>query len=299
MVRYFSGLEVPLYPPQEKEDPFPSLPPLPERFEDWFLKKIQGFSLHPLLKEMYLYALFPGGKRFRARLVYLSGSFLNLPDSSLFPLMGAVEMAHTGALVLDDLPSMDAGVQRRGKPALYRVYGEDMGTLCGVGLMLDAFRLLSDLKGEEKRKLLLISEFGCAVGGEGMVSGQVGDLKDLTGNLTREEVLEIHRKKTGKLIRFSFLSPFLLVEREFPFFSSLLKFGDLLGVLYQMGDDLLDEKEGTGKDRGKDRKKFTFLRFQEEEPEELREALKVREGFPSPLKEVCGDLVRLVLFRRW
>lgn len=278
------------------------LPPsLLVEFEGWLDKTISNLHLHPLLQEVYRYTLLAPGKRFRPQLTFLSSAYLRIPYERVFPLAGAVEMVHTSGLIHDDLPAMDNATTRRGLPTAHLEFGEALAILAGDGLLVDAFLILSAGFFPPSQLVEAMGYLARCAGGEGMVSGQVGDLYDLLPERNPDEVTlrEIHARKTGAIIRASLLLPFLALAPDHPHRSLFEEYAELLGVFYQIGDDLLDVGENTGKDPGKDQNKITYRTFYP--PSRLRErTLKEWEAMKEKL-EPLDPLFRSAMLEllRW
>ncbi len=212
---------------------------------------INSIDMHELLRESIKYTFFSGGKRFRPALILDLGYFLNIPRDKLLPIAVAVEFIHNYSLIHDDLPAMDDDDYRRGKLTNHKVFGEDVAILAGDALALLGPQIILDsyfLTDSEKVK---ITSMLCAAGGAyGIISGQVEDLKHKKED---EETLNyIHEHKTGILIQFCTTAPSILANK---FNEELNRFGQLLGLAFQIKDDLLDvegDEEKVGKKTGKD-----------------------------------------------
>src|SRR5580700_8424699 len=87
------------------------------------------------LWESVEYSLFSSGKRFRPLLSLLTAKTLHTDFDRVLPLASAVELIHTYSLIHDDLPVMDNGDLRRGRPTNHKVYGDALALLAGDGLL--------------------------------------------------------------------------------------------------------------------------------------------------------------------
>jgi geranylgeranyl diphosphate synthase, type II len=207
------------------------------------------------IKEAMLYSLNAGGKRFRSILSMISyDTFCDTKDyNKIKPLFLALEMIHTYSLIHDDLPCMDDDDLRRGKPTNHKVYGEDIATLAGDGLLTYSFSLLCKLSKsfDSKNVLNLISYISCASGINGMLGGQVLDIKNSKNkNIDLEYLKKTSLNKTGALIRASLVGPLILLNIEDNIIKRFEKFGDLIGLSFQVVDDILgvsSSKEKLGK----------------------------------------------------
>jgi geranylgeranyl diphosphate synthase, type II len=208
------------------------------------------------LAEAARYALLAGGKRVRPILVMATAQALGVSIEDALPTACAIEMIHTNSLIVDDLPAMDNHPKRRGRPALHRVYGDDIAILAGCALLSEAQSMILEEQGgtAELRNHLLRIVLQ-ATGSTGMVSGQFLDVTryrpSSPHDLERTQML-----KTGTLVVACVHCGALLGAREMD--QALTGFAQSLGVLFQVVDDILDE---TGKARwlgkmpGSDRRK--------------------------------------------
>ena len=216
--------------------------------------------------EAMRYSVFAGGKRVRPALVVMAGEACGAPRSDLLAGGAAVEMVHTFSLVHDDLPALDDDDLRRGRPTLHKARGEAMAVLAGDALLNHAFEVLAREPGSAppRRRLRAVALMAQAVGTAGMIGGQVLDLEhegDRSGNGDpgREgaaRVLErIHRLKTGALIEASTRLGGIYAGAGDDRSELLGGIGAELGLLFQIGDDILDvvgSSEQLGKTAGKD-----------------------------------------------
>jgi geranylgeranyl diphosphate synthase type II len=194
---------------------------------------------HPsLLKfwECMNYSLLSEGKRFRPLLALLTARSLNKPMEQALPMAAAVELIHTYSLIHDDLPSMDNDDFRRGRPTNHKIYGEGQALLAGDGLLTLAFSALAESKSEGLRHALrLLAE---AAGPCGMVGGQVMDIA--SENPDGHLLAEIHKRKTGALIRVSVEGTAALMHCLLEQQKELALYGEKLGLAFQLADDLQD-----------------------------------------------------------
>ncbi|MNL22338.1 Farnesyl diphosphate synthase [compost metagenome] len=153
-------------------------------------------------------------------------------------------MIHTYSLIHDDLPCMDNDDVRRGKPTNHRVYGEDFALLAGDALLTEAFLLIAE--GYSDNAFLvrqLTSLLSQAAGLRGMVGGQAIDLRAGETKLSKEELTHLHLLKTGALIRVSVEGAALIASAKPSDMDHLRKFGEGLGLAFQVADDILDHGE--------------------------------------------------------
>jgi geranylgeranyl diphosphate synthase, type II len=205
------------------------------------------------LREAMSYSLMAGGKRLRPVLVLASEQALGFPESrACRDFACALEMVHTYSLIHDDLPAMDDDDLRRGKPTSHKAFGEANAILAGDALLTDAFTLVASGAGEAEHRLALCAELGRSAGALGMVGGQVDDVAGLAKTLAELEGL--HARKTGALIRAACRGPALAPGTDSKFLDALTRYGEKLGVAFQIADDLLDVL-GTAKKMGKQTQK--------------------------------------------
>ena len=205
------------------------------------------------LQEALRYALMGGGKRLRPALVRLFCREFGGGDAQAAAPAVAIEMVHTYSLVHDDLPCMDDDDLRRGRPTCHKVYGEGLATLVGDGLLTGAFEWLAREGGP--RAALMIVSLAAGAGVAGMVGGQVLDLEGSGTAALEEDVLRIHRLKTGALIVASCELGALAAGASESECEGARAFGAWLGLLFQAVDDLLDvlgDADSIGKTPGKD-----------------------------------------------
>ena len=216
-----------------------------------------------------LYSLTAGGKRIRAFLVNefcraCGGSVDNSVDFAL-----AVEMIHTFSLIHDDLPCMDDDDLRRGKPTSHKVFGEATALLAGDSLSVRAFQMVANnINIDSDLRVKAVSVLAEAVASEGMIGGQIIDMRGEKETLDFETLLKLHSKKTGALIIASAKLGCLAagVDDTDPRYKAAEKYASAIGLAFQIIDDILDataDASVLGKNTGVDetRNKTTFLSF--------------------------------------
>lgn len=219
------------------------------------------------IRQAILYMLFPGGKRLRPVLVYLTGELVGIERPCLDIIAAAIELTHCYSLIHDDLPSMDNDDFRRGKPSCHKAFDEATAILAGDGLQAFAIELLVQHLPEfltPAKTLTIISELVHASGPSGMVSGQSLDLSELAKPEVSEAQLGlIHVLKTGKLI-LACINMVLSASEVAPSVrEALTSYAKHLGLVFQMQDDYLDSyatADLLGKGRSSDsiNQKLTF-----------------------------------------
>jgi geranylgeranyl diphosphate synthase, type II len=228
----------------------------------------------PLVEAMK-YSLESGGKRLRPLLVLASAEYLGINPDDVLPAACAIEYIHTYSLVHDDLPALDDDDMRRGKPSSHKKFGEPVAILAGDALLTEAFGemvLLSQNKkftGEQVARCveLVVQHAGI----RGMVGGQLLDVTtDPTYSLPEIEFIHIH--KTGAMILASVLLPTRLTATSTETAQKLRRYGEAVGLAFQISDDLLDSEAVFRYSRGP-RKKPTPSYSQIMGPREMKEKL--------------------------
>jgi farnesyl diphosphate synthase len=198
----------------------------------------------PRLREAMRYSTLGGGKRLRPALVYLTGESLGAALTDLDAPAAAVELIHVYSLVHDDLPAMDDDDLRRGRPTCHRAYDEATAILVGDALQALAFSVLADDsmgKVVPATRLSMIRTLAQAAGTAGMAGGQAVDLAAVGQSLSVDAVENMHRRKTGALIKGSVLLGAIGAGIDSgPDFRALELFGDEIGLAFQIQDDILD-----------------------------------------------------------
>lgn len=218
-----------------------------------------------VLDDSLKYTLESGGKRIRAVLTLAVADMLGVKTEDVADLALAIELIHAYSLIHDDLPEMDNDDFRRGRPSNHKVFGVGNALLAGDGLLNTAYAVLFE-KCKEDKLYVDAAAFICGCAGvHGMIAGQSADLMCAEKGIKDEEMLDfIVSNKTGKLISAAAASPAVIAGGKY--FLELRQFGEDLGKLFQLTDDVLDE-EGSlatlGKSAGKDRSenKLTYVTF--------------------------------------
>ena len=210
------------------------------------------------LVEAMRYSVLGPGKRVRPLLSYASGELFGLAAERVDPIAVAVELVHAYSLVHDDLPAMDDDDVRRGRPTAHRKYGEAMAILAGDALQAHAFDVLCrDPAGFGTSGTRVIGWLARAAGPEGMVGGQVLDLQAEGRRVDESALANIHRRKTGELIRAAIMMPGELADTVPDTLRLLDEFAGNIGLVFQIRDDLLEvesDTEAIGKSAGSDMK---------------------------------------------
>jgi len=209
------------------------------------------------------HTLFAGGKRMRPYL--LVNTYLLFRDDveKTFLLAGAIEMLHSYTLIHDDLPEIDNDEYRRGKKACHVIYGSDIALLAGDALLVNAFEAITATELDDKLKIKLIKELASEAGDQGLIAGQMVDIASEGKRVTKTTLDFIHKNKTARMINLPIRFGCLLAEASDDDIKRMEKFGNKLGLAFQIVDDILDvegDQKTLGKTVGKDKKaeKATF-----------------------------------------
>ena len=210
-----------------------------------------------LLQVSMRYSTLNGGKRVRAMLVYAAGISLNAPLARLDAVAAALECIHSYSLIHDDLPAMDDDDLRRGKATNHKKFDEATAILAGDALQAVAFELINaeqTLSDKQARQLsLMLAEYAGRVG---MVGGQMLDMEATQQSLTREELENVHCRKTGALIRAAVTGGALCADDvSSENLKTLDNYAQNIGLAFQVVDDVLDIESSTetlGKTSGAD-----------------------------------------------
>jgi geranylgeranyl diphosphate synthase type II len=203
-----------------------------------------------LLWQAMRHAVLSGGKRYRPLLLLSSGECLGAERAVLLPFACAVELIHCYSLVHDDLPALDNDDFRRGQPACHKVFGDDIALLAGDGLLTMAFGVMAAaplpeaLAGQRGPVMVEISRRS---GAEGMIDGQVLDIRLKPEQVTEERLEEVVFKKTAGLIVASVKAGAMLGLAPAGQLQAMEEFGRNIGFAFQLRDDLLDSSPESGR----------------------------------------------------
>lgn len=236
-----------------------------QKVEGFFDTHFQDGHFGPLFESMR-YSLLAGGKRIRPVLLMAAGQAAQsektqtpLLEEAMMKVAAAIEMIHTYSLIHDDLPAMDNDDLRRGKPTNHKVFGEATAILAGDALLTEAFSVIASIQGVDAKILLEITrDIAEASGGRGMAGGQALDLQSEKKKISPAELETLHRHKTGCLIEVSVTSGAKLAGANPSHLAGIQKYGEAIGLAFQVADDILDIEGGTeelGKTAGSDVRK--------------------------------------------
>ncbi|WP_350335522.1 polyprenyl synthetase family protein [Coralliovum pocilloporae] len=214
-----------------------------------------------------------GGKRVRPFLLMETAHLFGAEDTQSLNTACALECIHCYSLIHDDLPSMDNDGLRRGKPTVHRAFDEATAILAGDSLLTLAFEIMAsdEQLTDPQLRITLVRLLAQAAGIGGMIGGQMKDLaaegrfeKTPVPQLTEPDIRQLQAMKTGALLRFACEAGARIGQASSAHIAQMTRFGDIVGLAFQLADDLLDETatEATvGKATGKDRAagKATFV----------------------------------------
>jgi len=227
---------------------------------DIFLKKYLYHQNNSRLMPAMKYGSLSGGKKIRSSIIIGAGKLFDLKTNKLLNLCAAVECIHSYSLIHDDLPCMDNDRMRRGKLATHLRFGESTAILAGNSLLTLAFEIIVDKKYKinHKAKAELVKILALCSGHTGIAGGQFLDLSFEKKKKKFLDILNMQRKKTGKLFNFCCLAPGIIAKKKIRELKSLSRLGEDIGLLFQLADDFIDfkgSKKIAGKSTKKDQKK--------------------------------------------
>ena len=230
-------------------------------------KKVDSFLLNylksqnkSLLIKPMKYGVISGGKKIRSSIIFDTGKIYNLSEKKLINICAAVECIHSYSLIHDDLPCMDNDSIRRGKPSTHIKFGEASAVLAGSSLLTLAFEIITSKKFnlDSKIKNEIARYLASCSGHTGIAGGQELDLRYENKKKSINQIIEMQKKKTGKLFNFCLYSVGVVANKDKSEKLFLSKLGEEIGLLFQLADDLLDKKGSlslVGKPVNKDNKK--------------------------------------------
>lgn len=215
------------------------------------------FSKYAFPKELcdsMRYSIIDSGKRIRPILAISTAEIFDTPVDIVIPFAVAIEAIHTYTLIHDDLPAMDNDDFRRGKPTNHKVFGEAIAILAGDAMLTEAFHIMTQETINKnipfKKAILAINEIAKRCGVNGVVGGQAVDILSENKKIDFTTLEYIHTHKTGALILASIKVGLFLSKAKKRDFENLTKYGECIGLAFQIMDDILDV-EGDFKKLGK------------------------------------------------
>jgi geranylgeranyl diphosphate synthase type II len=292
------------FEPQVSPTPAPGS--LRETIETALAQAVQPMAGCPQrLTEAMQYCLLAPGKRLRPQLVLLSAQACGGSVAGAMPAAVAVELIHTYSLVHDDLPAMDDDDLRRGRATCHRQFDEATAILVGDALLTRAFEVLATGLRPAERAAACCGELAQAAGAAALVGGQADDLAAEHRRLDLAQVQSIHERKTGALFRVALRLGALAAGGTPVQAESLGRYGDRLGLAFQIVDDLLDvagNEQLVGKRLGQDQRhgKATYVSLVGEEVSRQLVDQLISEAVAAlePLGDAATPLVELAEFVR-
>ena len=225
---------------------------------------LETLPIAPDLRPVLVYTLQSPGKRIRAILVLWSCELVcGQVNEEARVAAAALEMVHTYSLVHDDLPAMDNDDLRRCRPTCHKAFGEATAILGGDALLTLAFEVLADRIQDPALAVHLIRELAQAAGPHGMIAGQLADLKAENSGGDLQALQQIHAHKTARMFRCATTLGALCGRADPRQRQALADYGQTLGLVFQITDDILDvsaSSDQLGKTAGKDQRsgKLTY-----------------------------------------
>ena len=223
---------------------------------DQFLINFLNRQKKSLLVRPMKYGVISGGKKIRSTIILDAGKLYNIKEKNLINICAAVECIHSYSLIHDDLPCMDDDLIRRGKPSTHIKFGEASAVLAGSSLLTLAFEIIADKKyllNPQKKNEIIMTLASCS-GHTGIAGGQELDLKFENKKKRLNQIIDMQKKKTGKLFNFCLHAVGVVASKNSKEKKFLSNLGEEIGLLFQLADDFLDTK-GSKKLLGKPVKK--------------------------------------------
>ena len=206
------------------------------------------------------YGVISGGKKIRSTIIFDIGKMFNLNQKALINICASVECIHSYSLIHDDLPCMDNDIMRRGKPSTHVKFGEASAVLAGNSLLTLAFEIIADKNYfiNPAHKNEIIKSLAFCSGHTGIAGGQELDLKFENKKKSFNQIINMQKKKTGKLFNFCCFAAGIIANKSSKEKKLLSNLGEDIGLLFQLADDFIDvkgSKKLAGKPIKKDKKK--------------------------------------------
>ena len=226
------------------------------RLDDLLRQRAKDARPHRLIEAMR-HGVLNGGKRIRPFILIESAALFGVAEQDAMQAACALECVHCYSLIHDDLPSMDDDDLRRGQPTVHKAFDEATAILAGDALLTMAFELLADESCHPDAAIRgqLSSMLAVEAGGAGMIGGQMLDIAAETSQLDEVQIRLLQSMKTGALIRFACEAGSVLGGAADSQRQALIKYGEKIGLAFQLADDLLDvtsDSTAMGKATGKD-----------------------------------------------
>ena len=211
-----------------------------------YFKKQKKYD-NQLIHEIRDYAMLDGGKRLRPFLMFLTSYCLNDTNiNNIEPFMLGIELIHSYSLIHDDLPCMDNDEIRRGKASVWAKYGEDLAVLSGDSILTDAFKIVFDYKKIYDYKKVVYNSYllSSAASSSFLINGQIMDINNTyENNFTENKIIKLYECKTGALFGAAIEIASVNKKINKNFNEDMKKIGLMLGIAFQIQDDLLEISE--------------------------------------------------------
>jgi len=211
--------------------------------------------------EAMRYSAFSDGKRIRPFLLMICAEIFNTPALSTLDAAAAIEFLHTYSLIHDDLPAMDNDDYRRNKLSCHKQFDEATAILTGDALLTYAFEILSNSQTHEDPNVRceLVKVLAKSAGFHGMIGGQMMDLENANNKISKEQIANLHRLKTGELFMASCEMGAIIGRASLDERKAIRYFAHDFGLAFQIRDDISDhidpkKTEGSNIDKTKHKK---------------------------------------------
>ncbi|KQT47442.1 farnesyl-diphosphate synthase [Aureimonas sp. Leaf454] len=266
---------------------------------------------HPLLAgaprrllDAMRHGVLNGGKRLRPFLILETAALFEGDGDAALTVAAALECVHSYSLVHDDLPAMDDDDLRRGQPTVHKAFDEATAILAGDALLTLASGLVAGAEAiAPAARLDLVRRLAIQAGAGGMVGGQALDLAAETAELDESEIRRMQAMKTGALIAFACEAGPILAGASLEDVVRLRRFGEIVGLAFQLADDLLDETadagalgKAAGKDRARGKKTLPALHGHDWTRGELQRLVGEAENLLAPYGDRAEPLAAAARF---
>lgn len=251
------------------------------------------------------HAALGGGKRLRPILMMEAADLFGRSGPGVALAAAALEMIHCYSLAHDDLPAMDDDDLRRGLPTVHKAFDEATAILAGDALLTLAFDVIAgdEVHPDPSVRLRLSRDLARAAGIGGMAGGQMLDLESEGRDRTEAEIRKLQAMKTGALLRYACRGGAILSDASPQDIARLTRFGEIIGLAFQLADDLLDVEaspeiagKATGKDAGAGKATLVGLFGVEKTREELNALLRLAEELLAPFGAKAAMLSNIADF---
>ena len=255
--------------------------------------------------EAMRHACLGGGKRLRPALVLAAARLFGRDDEGVVLAGAALECIHCYSLVHDDLPAMDDDDMRRGRPTVHKAFDEATAILAGDALLTLAFDLIADprVDGSAEVRLAASRDLARASGFGGMAGGQMLDLASEHRERSEAEIRLLQAMKTGALIRYGARTGARLAGADADDIETLTRFGEIVGLAFQLADDLLDVEgdvarlgKAAGKDAAAGKATLVALKGADWTRTELQRLVGEAEALLAPFGTRAAPLVALARY---